>query len=231
MKNRFLLPLLGATLVAGLMTGCGTSQSQPSQNNQSTGQNQTGTTGQQTPAHPKQPKQYPKAPAMTIDKNKTYTAVLKTNKGDITINLFAKQDPITVNNFVFLSKDHYYDNVPFHRIIKTFMIQTGDPTGTGMGSPGYTFKDELPPTKPYAPGIVAMANAGPNTNGSQFFICSGPDAAQLNNMPNYTVFGEVSKGMDVVNAIASTPVTQSDSGEMSKPTQDVHINSVEITEQ
>jgi cyclophilin family peptidyl-prolyl cis-trans isomerase len=112
-------------------------------------------------------KQWPKAPAMQLDTEKSYTAVLKTTKGEIEIELLAKEAPQTVNNFVFLAKEGYYDGVPFHRVIQTFMIQTGDPTGTGTGGPGYKFADELPPRHSYAKGMVAMANAGPNTNGSQ----------------------------------------------------------------
>jgi cyclophilin family peptidyl-prolyl cis-trans isomerase len=230
MKKRFMLTtMLGAALVTGLLTGC-TNQGQltnPTKQTDNTGTN-TNTGGQQQ-AQPSG-KQYPKAPAMEIDKSKTYTAVIHTNKGDITVNLFADKAPITVNNFVFLSKDHFYDNVKFHRVIKTFMIQTGDPTATGMGGPGYQFQDELPPSKPYAKGIVAMANAGPNTNGSQFFIGSGDQVAALNKMPNYTVFGEVTQGLDVVDKIASVPVKAGDSGEVSTPTEDVHMNSIDITE-
>ncbi|MCX7570032.1 peptidylprolyl isomerase [Tumebacillus sp. DT12] len=167
---------------------------------------------------------------MAIDKSKEYTAVLKTSKGDVTIKLLDDQAPNTVNNFVFLAKDHFYDGVKFHRIIKEFMIQTGDPLGNGRGGPGYKFADELPPAKPYAPGIVAMANAGPNTNGSQFFIGTGEGVVSLNKQPNYTVFGEVVGGMEAVQAIASTPVGQSETGEKSKPTEDVVIQSVEIQE-
>jgi len=119
----------------------------------------------------------------------------------------------------------------FHRIIKTFMIQTGDPTGTGSGSPGYKFADELPVKHSYDPGIVAMANAGPNTNGSQFFICTGADAAGLNNYPNYTQFGKVTDGMDVVLKIAAVKVQLSASGEMSKPVDPPVIKSITISQQ
>jgi cyclophilin family peptidyl-prolyl cis-trans isomerase len=135
-----------------------------------------------------------------------------------------------VNNFVFLAREGFYDGVKFHRVIKTFMIQTGDPTGTGTGGPGYRFADELPPRHSYEPGIVAMANAGPNTNGSQFFICSGPDARNLDRYPNYTQFGRVVEGMDVVTALASVPVGPAFRGEMSRPLEEIRIESVTIEE-
>ena len=162
---------------------------------------------------------------MTIDKSKKYVAVMETNKGTIKLELFASETPVTVNNFVFLSRDGYYDGVKFHRIVEGFMVQGGDPTGTGAGSPGYRFNDE-PVTRDYVPGILAMANSGPNTNGSQFFIMHGTAALP----PNYTIFGQVTEGMDVVNAIAETPVERSRSGEMSKPKEDVVINTVTIQE-
>jgi cyclophilin family peptidyl-prolyl cis-trans isomerase len=174
--------------------------------------------------------QWSTPPAMTIDSNKSYTAAVDTNYGEFTIELFASESPVTVNNFVFLSRQGFYNGVKFHRIMRTFMIQTGDPTGTGSGGPGYRFADELPTKHQYAPGIVAMANAGANTNGSQFFICTGSAAGGLNSQPNYTQFGQVIEGMDVVQKIASVPVTASDNGEPSKPTIDVHINTVIIIE-
>lgn len=175
-------------------------------------------------------KKWDAAPAMSIDPNKSYEATISTNKGDIIIELFSKEAPKTVNNFVFLAKEDFYKNVLFHRVIKGFMIQTGDPTGTGAGGPGYTFEDELPPSHRYEKGIVAMANAGPNTNGSQFFICNGPDSENLNSMPNYTVFGRVTKGMDVVEAISNVEVKQSAMGEPSAPTEEVYITNVAIKE-
>lgn len=168
-----------------------------------------------------------KPPAMTIDQNKNYTATIKTNYGDIAVQLLARDAPKTVNNFVFLARQGYYNNVKFHRVIKGFMIQTGDPTGTGAGGPGYQFADELPPKYQYEPGIVAMANAGPNTNGSQFFLCTGSQSKNLNSYPNYTVFGKVISGMDVALKIESVPVT---GPEPSSPTVDVHMVSVSIQE-
>ncbi len=121
-------------------------------------------------------KQYSAPPEMQIDPEKSYTATFKTEKGDIVIDLFAKQAPVTVNNFVFLARDGYYDDTTFHRVIPNFMAQGGDPTGTGSGTPGYRFNDEpgALALKHDSSGILSMANAGPNTNGGQFFITHGP---------------------------------------------------------
>ncbi len=144
---------------------------------------------------------YSAAPPMTIDPSKTYTAVVTTDLGPFTIQLDPKAAPKAVNSFVFLAKQHFYDCVVFHRVIKTFMDQTGDPTGTGDGGPGYQFDDELPAkaNPQYPLGSVAMANSGPNTNGSQFFIVAGPEGESL--APSYTIFGKVISGMNVVDAI------------------------------
>jgi hypothetical protein len=143
--------------------------------------------------------------------------------GDITFTLDPKQAPATVNNFVFLSKQGFYDGVTFHRVIPGFMIQGGDPTGTGSGDPGYSFKDELPKSGQYKIGSVAMANAGPNTNGSQFFIVTGPNGVAL--PPLYSLFGQVTKGQDVAEAISNVPRDATD-----KPNTPVTIDSVTITE-
>ncbi|HYG59375.1 MAG TPA: peptidylprolyl isomerase [Symbiobacteriaceae bacterium] len=175
-------------------------------------------------------KQWSAPPAMQIDPAKTYHATVKTTKGDIRIELLAGESPKTVNNFVFLAREGFYEGVKFHRVIETFMIQTGDPTGTGAGGPGYKFADELPPRHPYEAGMVAMANAGPNTNGSQFFICSGSAARGLDRYPNYSQFGRVVSGMDVVHALARVPVGASRGGEMSKPLEEIKIESVTIEE-
>ena len=185
--------------------------------------NQTATT---TPAEvqPLDLSKY-KTPIMIIDAKKTYTAKMKTSAGEIDISLNAAATPITVNNFVFLAKKNFYDNVIFHRAIKGFMIQGGDPTGTGSGGPGYQFNDEQF-TGEYLRGTLAMANAGPNTNGSQFFIMH----ADYPLPPNYVIFGKVIKGLDVVDKIAEAPVTMSASGENSKPVTPVKILSVEIVE-
>jgi cyclophilin family peptidyl-prolyl cis-trans isomerase len=169
--------------------------------------------------------QWEQPPEMQLQDGAEYHALLNTNKGEILIKLFADEVPVTVNNFVFLSEQGFYTDVPFHRVINGFMIQTGDPTGTGMGGPGYRFDDELV-TRDYTPGKVAMANAGPNTNGSQFFIVH---ADLTNRLPkNYTIFGEVVEGMDVVDAIANVPVGPSRAGEMSSPEEEVKIISVKI---
>lgn len=175
-------------------------------------------------------KMYPQAPPMTIDVKKEYSAVVTTNFGDITIKLHPQDAPQTVNNFIYLARQHYYEGIRFHRIMKDFMIQTGDPLGNGTGGPGYQFADELPAKIPYAPGVVAMANAGPNTNGSQFFICTGDEAKGLNSHPNYTVFGEVASGMDVVKRIAAVPVVKGQGNEVSSPLFDVIIYGVSVEE-
>lgn len=143
--------------------------------------------------------QWAAAPGMMIDLTKDYKAVMHTDKGDITLDLFEKQVPRTVNNFVFLAKEGYYDDTIFHRVILNFMVQGGDPTGTGAGGPGYNFKDEFNnDLRHNKPGILSMANAGPNTNGSQFFITHVP-TPWLDG--KHSVFGEVVNGMDVVFAI------------------------------
>lgn len=168
-------------------------------------------------------KQYSAAPAMTIDPNKTYIATIKTNQGDIKVQLDPKIAPMTVNNFVFLARDHFYDGVIFHRVIKNFMIQGGDPTGTGRGDPGYKFPDE-PVQGKYEVGSIAMANSGLNTNGSQFFICEGQQCTSLG--PQYNLFGKTIEGIDVVHKIAAVQTATGD-----RPVQQVTINTVEISEQ
>jgi cyclophilin family peptidyl-prolyl cis-trans isomerase len=142
---------------------------------------------------------YSKPFDIKINPTQTYTATLETNRGPIVMQLYAAQTPRTVNNFVCLAEDGYYDGVTFHRVIENFMIQGGDPTGTGRGGPGYNFKDEFDPKlKHDRPGVLSMANAGPNTNGSQFFITHVP-TPWLDG--KHTVFGQVISGQDVVNAI------------------------------
>jgi cyclophilin family peptidyl-prolyl cis-trans isomerase len=161
-------------------------------------------------------------PPLVIDPAKRYTAEVTTNKGSLTIALDAVAAPNTVNNFVFLARWHYYDGIVFHRIIPGFMLQGGDPEGSGRGGPGYRFDDELPAPGRYEIGSLAMANAGPNTNGSQFFIVSGPDGTAL--PPSYSLFGKVVSGLDVVKAIEAVG---SRSG---APSENVVIESVTITE-
>ena len=144
-------------------------------------------------------KQYSGPPPMVIDPSKRYLATISTDNGDVVVELFADKAPTTVNNFVFLARDGYYDGVTFHRVIHGFMAQGGDPTGTGRGGPGYKFADEFHPAlKHDQPGILSMANAGPGTNGSQFFITYGP-TPHLDG--RHTVFGRVIEGLDVVEAI------------------------------
>ena len=162
---------------------------------------------------------------MTIDVSKNYTALIKTNYGDIKVEFFTNDAPKTVNNFITLSNDGYYDSVIFHRVISGFMIQGGDPSGTGHGEyskfPGYEFEDELNNQIPYSKGVLAMANRGPNTNGSQFFIMHVDYPLPY----NYTIFGNVVEGIDVVDKIASVDTDSSD-----RPLEDVIISSVEISE-
>jgi cyclophilin family peptidyl-prolyl cis-trans isomerase len=172
---------------------------------------------------PSEPKKWDKPPAMQIDVNKTYTATIETNKGKIVLNLLPKESPKTVNNFVFLARQHFYDGTLFHRVIPGFMIQGGDPTGTGMGGPGYRFENEnRTTTRRFAPGTMAMANAGLDTNGSQFFIM---DANYPLNPATYTIFGELKEGQDVVHAIAASPRNAED-----RPNTDVVMKSVTIEE-
>ena len=170
-------------------------------------------------------KVYTSVPEMNIDINKNYTALMSTNMGNITIEFFTKDAPVTVNNFINLSKDGYYNDVIFHRVISGFMIQGGDPSGTGHGEmgkyPGYKFEDELNNQIPYEKGILAMANAGPNTNGSQFFIMHVDYPLPY----QYTIFGKVTDGLDVVDKIASVETAAGD-----KPISDVIIESIEIKE-
>jgi peptidylprolyl isomerase len=165
---------------------------------------------------------------MTIDRNKQYTATIKTNYGDIVLQFFPKDAPITVNNFVFLAGQGFYNGVKFHRVVKGFVIQGGDPTGTGTGGPGYRFADEKI-TKDYVAGTLAMANAGTDTNGSQFFIILSDLSGRL--PKKYTIFGQVTGGLDVVQKIGDVPVKAEVPGaEVSSPTVDVHIDSVIIEE-
>ena len=146
-------------------------------------------------------------PTMQIDPEKKYTATISTSKGDIVLELYAQHAPKTVNNFVFLAREGFYDGIKFHRVIPNFMIQGGDPTGSGAGGPGYKFEDEVKnnPLR-HETGVLSMANAGPNTNGSQFFITHSP---QSHLDGKHTVFGKVTSGMDVVNAIRQGDQMQS----------------------
>ena len=160
---------------------------------------------------------------MCIDPAKTYMAEMVTSMGNLTIALDPVAAPKTVNNFVSLARYHYYDGLVFHRIIQGFVCQGGCPEGSGRGGPGYRFEDELPKPGRYELGSLAMANAGPNTNGSQFFIISGPSGMGL--PPQYSLFGKVVNGLEVVDAMEKVPTGPGD-----RPTTDVVIESVTITE-
>ena len=160
---------------------------------------------------------------MCIDPQRTYTATMVTNKGTMTIALDPVAAPMTVNNFVVLARYHYFDGVGFHRVIPGFVLQGGDPDGTGRGGPGYRFADELPKPGRYEVGSLAMANAGPNTNGSQFFVISGPDGVRL--PPQYSLFGKVVAGLDVVATIDALGTPGA-----GKPKERVTIESVTIAE-
>ena len=179
MVNRSLSRIIGTVLVLAtlLITSCATTSSEP------------------TPT--KKPMSYAAPPPMTIDTNKQYTATIETGKGNLVLELFASDVPVTVNNFVFLSREGFYDSTTFHRIIPDFMAQGGDPTGTGTGGPGYKFADEF--TKhTHVTGTLSMANAGPNTNGSQFFITYAPQP-HLDN--HHSVFGQLVDGMDILKVL------------------------------
>ena len=169
-------------------------------------------------------KVYSSMPEMSIDQSKSYTAVIQTSMGDLTVEFFSDTAPVTVNNFISLSNDGYYDNIIFHRVISGFMIQGGDPSGTGHGEygkfPGYTFEDELNNQQPYEKGILAMANAGPNTNGSQFFIMHVDYPLPY----QYTIFGKVTDGFDVIDTIASVQTAEGD-----RPVEDVVILGVTVS--
>ena len=166
-------------------------------------------------------KSYSSPPEQTIDPARKYKATIRTSAGDMTAELYPMDAPRTVNNFVFLARDGFYDGVIFHRVIPGFMIQGGDPTGTGRGGPGYRFEDE-PVSKRYERGTLAMANAGPNTNGSQFFIMH----ADYGLPPNYTIFGRLTDGHDVVDKIASAGRDSND-----RPHEPTTIDGVDIAEE
>jgi cyclophilin family peptidyl-prolyl cis-trans isomerase len=181
----------------------------------------------------------PGEPALSIDLNKQYTVVMKVIEngqqlGDVTIQLFPKEAPHAVNNFVYLIRQGFYNGVTFHRIIKGFMIQGGDPNGTGTGGPGYTIADDKPITRDYVPGTLAMANTGyPNSGGSQFFITltNLSDTTNQYQLPkSYVIFGLVTSGFDIVQEIGNVHTVQGSDGNLSKPTVDVHIGIATVTE-
>lgn len=171
--------------------------------------------------------QWPAPPAMTIDPNGSYSATLATSDGNIGVQLLPKIAPNAVNNFVFLAKNGFYHDVPIHRVIGDFMFQSGDPTGTGTGGPGYNLTDDpVPPGLAYTKGVLAMANTGaPNSGGSQFFIMLGDVPLP----PTYTIFGKVTSGSEVLDAIAQTPVADNGQGEVSAPTTPIGISDVTVS--
>lgn len=168
-------------------------------------------------------REYAQPPEMTIDSEGSYSADIRTNQGTISVELYAEDAPLTVNNFIFLAQQGFYDGVIFHRVIPDFMIQGGDPTGTGGGGPGYRFRDEIVPSLIFdGPGILAMANAGPGTNGSQFFITV---AATPHLTGNHTIFGRVTAGQEVADSISKVPTSRGN-----RPREEVAIQSIEIKE-
>ncbi len=164
---------------------------------------------------------------ITIDPKTTYTATLETSHGPIEVELYPEDAPKTVNNFVNLAREGFYDGTTFHRIVKGFVVQGGDPTGTGSGGPGFKFEDE-PVKRDYERGTLAMANAGPNTNGSQFFICLQDLRGAL--PKNYTIFGKVTSGLENVDAMGNVQVRRGPSGEPSSPVEPVTLYKVTISE-
>ncbi|MGZ4124872.1 MAG: peptidylprolyl isomerase [Actinomycetota bacterium] len=170
-------------------------------------------------------------PKMTIDPSKTYTATIDTSCGTVVVKLLADRAPKTVNSFVFLADKHFFDGTQIHRIDTSIgVIQGGDPTGTGTGGPGYKLPDELTGKESYGPGVVAMANAGANTGGSQFFMVYDNNGHKLDANPNYTIFGQVVQGLDVVKRIAQIPVQNASAGlSGQKPKQPVYLNTVTVS--
>lgn len=221
--NRALLTL-AAIAAAAAIAGCGGDSSASSTAAAPTGPTAVQGCSLERPPAPRE-MSWDAEPAMTIDPAKTYVATMQTSCGTMNITLDAKNAPHTVNNFVFLAREGFYDGVPFHRIISGFMAQGGDPTGTGGGGPGYEFADE-PPSRAYEVGDLAMANAGPDTNGSQFFVITGPQGSAL--PPSYNLFGKVTNGQDVVQRLDQLGDVNADNGV--PPRQPVYITKVTITE-
>ncbi len=172
-------------------------------------------------------KQYEQAPSLILDPTMKYSATIKTDHGDMTLELFPAEAPRAVNNFVFLAREGFYEGNRFHRVLKDFMIQGGCPKGDGTGGPGYRFPDEEV-KRSYTKGTLAMANAGPNTNGSQFFIVHGQ---QVGLPPNYTIFGQLSQGEETLDTLANCEVGAGSGGERSRPAERLEIQNIEILEQ
>lgn len=232
---------IAALAVAALLIGCGGGDSADDPAASSTSATTapaqdagviTNSTGAEcsarVPDPPADPKSYASAPPLTIDPATRYRATMSTSCGEIVIALDAKAAPKTVNNFVFLSRQGFYDGLTFHRVVAGFVIQGGDPEGKGYGGPGYTFPDELPDDG-YPRGSVAMANSGPDTNGSQFFIVTG-DASALPD--SFSKFGRVVRGLEVAKTIEGFVDPDADPGDPSSqtPTSPIYIFSVRITE-
>lgn len=210
-SRRFWFAAAMMTVMLILLAGCGS------------GSRSAGVSNQDDGAGEVKIASWSKMPEMSIDPDKSYRAVVETSMGTFGINLLAEDAPVTVNNFVFLANEGFYEGLTFHNVIDSFMIQAGDPLGNGTGNAGYRIPDELDTGTTYHEGTVAMFNTGvPNSGSSQFFICTGPDAANLNRQPDYAVFGEIDQGMDVVKSIASVPAQNG------KPLEDVTIISVTI---
>ncbi len=231
MKKRYLFPvlLLGALTLSGCTTPELRQEKAVDDNLDFSNMKQAAPESEQV-AEPKETKpvttkkMYSYQPVVSIDTTKKYTATMKTSAGEMVVALNAKETPITANNFIFLAREKFYDNTIFHRTIPGFMIQGGDPQGTGMGGPGYKFEDE-PFSGKYERGTIAMANAGPDTNGSQFFIMHKDYPLP----PNYVIFGKVTSGLEVVDKIAEAPTKPG--GEGSSPVTPVTVTSVTITEE
>jgi cyclophilin family peptidyl-prolyl cis-trans isomerase len=229
--SRRALALAVVGVAAGLaVAGCGGGSAPPAPGADA-GATITNADGQtcsaREPAEPASRPTFSAPPPMRIDRAATYRATLATSCGTIVIRLDPRQAPLTVNNFVFLARRHFYDGLRFHRVVKGFIVQTGDPEGNGRGGPGYTFADELP-TDGYRPGAVAMANAGPDTNGSQFFIVTG-DASGLPDA--YSTFGHVTRGLDVARVIEGFADPHADPTDPTTqvPTDPIWLYSVRIT--
>lgn len=221
MKKINYYALIGVTLIT--LIGLGIVLRKPQINELAQQQAQNSVTPTRMPSGETTLMQFDAPPQMILEAGKDYRAILRTNKGDISIDLYEEKVPNTVNNFIFLAGNDFYDGVSFHRVVEGFMIQSGDPTGTGSGGPGYLFDDE-PFEGEYVRGTIAMANAGPNTNGSQFFIVH-QDAP----LPkDYVIFGLVIEGIEIVDAIASVEVTENEYGELSVPAEPVYIQTVDI---
>jgi cyclophilin family peptidyl-prolyl cis-trans isomerase len=165
-------------------------------------------------------------PPFTIDESKKYTATVETSMGTFTMKLFVKDAPCTVNSFVYLAKKKFYDGLTFHRIVKDFVVQGGDPAGSGSGGPGYTFNDELDNSLKYEIGTVAMANSGANTNGSQWFVVTGQQGVEL--PKSYTIFGKVTKGLDVVMKIGNVETVGGSGQDAQMPKEPITIERVTV---